>query len=72
VILQHVKGIAHRDAVVKSHAARKSARLQEALDEVCRAAVVPVKFFAPMASFFEQQRLDLADSRLAQVNDVHG
>ncbi len=37
-----------------------------------RAAVVPMKFIAPMASLFEQERLDLADSGLAQINDVHG
>ncbi|HEV8076505.1 MAG TPA: hypothetical protein VGP66_11680 [Candidatus Acidoferrum sp.] len=45
--------------------------IQESLDQVERTAVIPVKFVAPMAGFLKQQRLKLADSRLAKVNDIH-
>jgi hypothetical protein len=30
-----------------------------------------MKFVAPVEGFLFQQRLDLADGRLAQINDIH-
>jgi hypothetical protein len=53
VILQHVKRIADRVAPFKRHAAGKGMRIQEPLDEIQCAAVVPMEFFSPMAGFFE-------------------
>ena len=46
-------------------------RVEEALDQVERGVVVPMQFVLPMLGFFEQKRLDLADSSLAEVDDVH-
>ena len=58
-------------ATLKRNAAGKRVGIQEALDQVERAAVIPMEFVAPMASFLKQQRLKLTDSRLAKVNDIH-
>ncbi len=53
------KSIANGNAFVDGDAAGKGVGVQEALDEIQGAAVIPMEFFAPMASFFQQQRLEL-------------
>ena len=71
VIFEHVKRIADRVPAFKCHAAGKRVGIQESLDQVECAAVIPMEFVTPMAGFLKQQRLKLADSRLAEVDDIH-
>ena len=45
---------------------------QKALDEVERAAIVPVQFVTPVTRFFFEQRLDLTHADLAEIDEIHG
>src|ERR1700730_3417659 len=46
--------------------------VQEALDQLERTTIIPMQFVVPVARFFFQQRLNLADGGLAQIDNVHG
>ena len=46
--------------------------LEEPLNEFEGAAIVPMKVVAPVASFFFEKRLQLADRGLAEIDDIHG
>jgi hypothetical protein len=70
-LFHHVKRIAGCSSVFIGHAAGKGMRLQEALNELQRPAIVPMEFIAPMEGFFFQQGFNLADCGLAQVYNVH-
>ena len=45
--------------------------LEEALDQFQSATVVPMELLTPMVRFFMEKWLDLPNSRLAKVDDVH-
>jgi len=51
---------------------RPGVRVQEPFNEFERAAVVPMQFVAPVPRFLFEQRLNLADGGLSQIDDVHG
>ncbi len=72
LIFEDIKTIAGGSAVVEGDTASQGAGVQKALDEFERAAVVPMQFVAPMARLFFEERLNLADSSLSQIDDVHG
>ena len=72
MLFEDVEGIAGSGAAFERDATSESVSVEEALDEVERAAVIPMKFIAPVARFFFKQRLNLTDGRLAQINNVHG
>ena len=55
----------------KGDAAGKSVSLQEALNQIQGAAIVPMELITPMARLFKQKGLKLADSCLAKIDDVH-
>src|SRR5216684_4040760 len=71
LFLEHVEGIPGGNAVFEGDAAGERMRVQEALDELERAAVVPMQFVAPVPRFFFEERLNLTDGGLSQINDVH-
>ena len=72
VIFQDIKGIADRVAILQRHATGQGVRLKEALDEFESAAVVPMQLIAPMTGLFQKEWLQLAHSRLAEVDNIHG
>ena len=72
LILEDVEGISRRGTVFERYASGKGMRVKEPFDEFEGAAVVPVQFVAPMPRFFFEQRLNLADCGLSQIDDVHG
>src|SRR5260370_38948045 len=72
LFLEDVEGITGSGTAFEGHATSESVGVQEALDEVERAAVIPMELIAPVARFFFEQRLNLTDRSLAQINDVHG
>jgi hypothetical protein len=45
--------------------------VQEALDQFQGAAVIPMEFIAPVPRFLFKERLELADRRLAQIDNIH-
>jgi hypothetical protein len=47
-------------------------RVQESFDQFQSATVIPMKFIAPVPRFLIKKRLELADGRLAQVDNIHG
>src|SRR5262249_7441695 len=57
---------------LKGHASAERVRIEEALDEIQRAAIVPVQLVVPMTRFFFEKRLKLADAGLSKIDDVHG
>ena len=71
VILQDIEGVADGGAAIESHAARQGVSVQETLNQFQRAAVVPMELIAPMVSLLMEEWLDLPNSRLAKVDDVH-
>src|SRR5229473_2165938 len=72
LLFEDVERIAGGGAAFERHAAGEGVGVEEALDEVERAAVIPMQFVAPVARFFFEQRLNLTDRSLAQIDDVHG
>src|SRR6266481_2021258 len=72
LLFEDVERIAGGGAALEGHAAGEGVGVQEALDEVECAAVVPMELVAPVARFFFEQRLNLTDRSLAQIDDVHG
>jgi len=64
-------GVPGRRAVFKGRATAQCVRFQEALDEVQRAAIVPVQLVAPVARLFFEQRLDLTHADLPEIDDIH-
>ena len=71
LLLQHIKRVAGSGAIFESHATGESVGVQEAFDEVERAAVIPMQLITPVPGLFFQERLNLADAGLSQVHDVH-
>ena len=58
LIFENVERIAGRDAVFEGYAAGQRVGIQEALNQIESAAIVPVQIIAPVASFFLKQRLE--------------
>src|SRR6516162_10764796 len=71
VVLEDIEAVSDGHVVFDGHAAGERMGVEEALDQIEGAAIVPVKLVAPMTGLFEQERLKLADGRLAQVDNVH-
>src|SRR6266852_5608545 len=59
-------------AVFESDAAAEGVGFEKTLDEVKRAAVVPMQLVMPVARFFLEERLELADTGLPKVENIHG
>jgi len=72
LIFENVKGISGGDSVFKRDAAGQGVGIEEAFDEFESAAVVPMQFVAPVARFFFEERFNLADGGLTQIDNVHG
>ena len=72
LIFEDVEGISRCRPAFERYAAGKGVCVKEPLDEFEGAAVVPMQFVAPMPRFFLEQRLNLTDCGLSQIDDVHG
>src|SRR5258707_3605456 len=72
LVFEDVKGIPGSNTVFVSDAAGQGVGVQEAFDELESAAVVPMQFVAPVARFFFEERLNLADGGLSQIDNIHG
>src|SRR5258708_13075460 len=72
LFLENVEGISRGGTVFESHAAGEGVGVKEAFDEFERAAVVPMQFVVPVPRFFFEERFNLADGGLSQIDDVHG
>src|ERR1700743_2189166 len=46
-------------------------RFQKTLDQIQRAAGIPMQLFAPVRRFFFQKRFQLAHCGLSKVDDIH-
>ena len=71
VIFQHVKRVAHRRVVFHCHAAAQGVGIEETLDQFERASIIPMQFLTPMAGLLQKEGLQLSNSRLAKVDNVH-
>ena len=47
-------------------------RFQEAFNEFEGAAVIPMQLIAPVTRLFFEERLDLTNRGLPEIDDVHG
>ena len=72
LVFEDIKRISRSRAILEGHAAGKRTRLHEALDQLQCAAVIPMEFITPMPRLFLEERLNLADGSLPQVDDIHG
>ncbi len=72
MLFEDVEGIAGGGAVFESDAAAEGVGFEKTLDEVERAAVVPMQLVMPVARFFLEERLELADTGLPKVENIHG
>jgi len=72
LLFEDVEGIAGGGAVFESDAAAEGVGFEKTLDEVERAAVVPMQLIMPVARFFLEERLELADTGLPKVENIHG
>src|SRR5713226_2113090 len=72
LLLENVEGIAGGRAIFKGHTSGERVGVEEALDELERAAVVPMELVAPVPGLLFEKRLNLTDGGLSQVDDVHG
>jgi hypothetical protein len=71
LLFEHVEGITGGGAIFKGHATGERMSVEEALDELERAAVIPMQLITPVPGLFFKQRLNLADAGLSQVHDIH-
>src|SRR5580692_12535055 len=72
LFFQDVEGVACGAAIFKRDASREGVRVHESFDQFQSAAVIPMEFIAPVPRFLFKKRLELADRRLAQVDNIHG
>jgi hypothetical protein len=72
LVFEDIEGIAGGAPVFERNASSEGVGVQEAFDEFERAAIIPMQFVVPMTRFFFEERLNLADGGLTQINDVHG
>ena len=72
LIFEDVEGIARCRPAFERYAASQGVCVKEPFDEFEGAAIVPMQFVAPMPRFFFEQRLNLTDCGLSQIDDVHG
>ena len=54
LFFQHVKRVTGGGAIFKSHATGQRVRLQKSLDQLQRAAIIPMQFIAPVERFLFQ------------------
>jgi len=72
LFFEDVKGVADSGALFEGDGAGERVSFEEALNEFESAPVIPMKVVAPMAGFFFEKRFQLADSCLAQIDNIHG
>src|ERR1700676_4174697 len=72
LFFENIEKIAGGRTILESNATAESVSFEKAFDEIESAAIVPVQLVVPVASFFFEEGLELADTGLAKVENIHG
>ena len=72
LLLENVERITGSGAVFEGYTAAESMSFQETFDEIEGAAIVPVELIVPVAGLFLEEGLELANTGLAKVVNIHG
>ena len=72
MFFEDIEGIAGRRAIFEGDTTAEGVGFEKAFDEIECASIVPMQLVVPVARFFFEKGLELADTGLAKVENIHG